>query len=353
MPFSGGDPSDHTVPRKIAAASLAFVASTVTALALGETALRLVPRRASPVFDRPTHLVGPARNDVVRHVEPIPPKANRTYRIFVLGDSFTWGTNVMADATYPAHLSWVLNRTSTRPFEVFNYGVSGSCTADQLTLFESLAGHEPDMVVIGYFLNDPDPGRRTPKRVAALMRRLEQPPRWESWLRSHSELARAILFRVWSARLVDEQIRYFRAIHRPEGDIWQRHARELEYLPALARSGGAEVRVVIWPHLGFPLDRNYPFQDIHEQLASTFDSLGVQYLDLLDTFRGVPHERLEAVPQLDPHPNEIAHRMAADAIFAWLRDTTPLVDRAIVPGRLVVNQPVPSVRMRLAPLDVR
>lgn len=338
--------------RKVAAASLVLSLGLICALMLAEGALRLVPPAGKLVFDRPSHLIAPAIPHQVRHHDPIPAKTPGHYRIFVLGDSFTWGTNVMANATYASHLGWLLSRTATRPFEVFNYGVAGSCTADQIELLETLREHQPDLVLIGYFLNDPDPGRRTPQRISSLIERLEHPPGWERRLRRRSRLAATVLRGIWSARLVDAQIRYFHDIHHPATAMRQRHAHELEYLANLSRELGIDVRMLVWPHLGFPLDHRYPFRAIHERLRNELEAFGIPHLDLLETFAGIPHERLEAVPKLDPHPNEIAHRMAGDAAFAWLRRTTPHIERAIRAHRLTPNRPIPSVRMRLAPLDL-
>ena len=42
------------------------------------------------------------------------------------------------------------------------------------------------------------------------------------------------------------------------------------------------------------------------------------YLDLLPAFQGVDPVRMQAVPGIDPHPSEIAHRIAAEAILNYL-----------------------------------
>ena len=34
--------------------------------------------------------------------------------------------------------------------------------------------------------------------------------------------------------------------------------------------------------------------------------------------RGIPDERLQIRPGVDGHPNEIAHRIAAESLYAWL-----------------------------------
>ena len=53
---------------------------------------------------------------------------------------------------------------------------------------------------------------------------------------------------------------------------------------------------------------------------------------MLPFYKNIPHERLEAVPGVDAHPNEIAHRIASEALYRWLlkRQAIPETNRAKV-----------------------
>ncbi len=337
--------------RRAALVALVVCFCATTALALGEGFLRIVHPRARANHDRPKYLVSPPPEDRVRHVGEIPAKPDGVFRVFVLGDSFTWGTNVEADATYPRHMEWLLARAGGA-FEVYNFGIAGSCTADQLRLLERLPALEPDLVIVGYFLNDPDPGRIQPPGITEVALRLESPPRWERFLREHSRLGQAVLKRYWTRKLVDAQVAYFRGIFDPEGSAWKRHTAELARLRQRAGELGLDVRVAIWPHLGFRLDGLYPFLEVHARLTDTFEALGIESIDLLDTFRDMSHERLQAIPGRDPHPNEIAHRVAAEAILGWLRPTVPAIQDTFANGALELNTVIPSVRLRVAPLGL-
>lgn len=341
----------RALARRAALAALVACFCATTALALGEGFLRIVRPRARAKNDRPKYLVSPPPENLVRHVGEIPAKPDGVFRVFVLGDSFTWGTNVEADATYPSHMQWLLARAGG-PFEVYNFGIPGSCTGDQLELLKKLPRVEPDLVILGYFLNDPDPGRIPPAGITELARRLESPPRWERVLRQHSRLGQTVLKRYWTRKLAAAQVAYFREIFDPDGSTWKRHVRELTRLRQLSDELGLDVRVAIWPHLGFRLDGLYPFLDVHARLTETFAALGVESLDLLDTFRDMSHERLQAIPGLDPHPNEIAHRIAAEAILGWLRPTIPEIGAAFAGEVLKLNPVIPSVRLRVAPLGI-
>ena len=84
------------------------------------------------------------------------PKPDGVFRIIVLGDSVTFGTEYPLDFTYPKILEKLLNSNfkSKRKFEVLNAGVC-SYNAVQKFLFlkNRLLDYEPDMVIL-QFLND-------------------------------------------------------------------------------------------------------------------------------------------------------------------------------------------------------
>jgi hypothetical protein len=76
---------------------------------------------------------------------------------------------------------------------------------------------------------------------------------------------------------------------------------------------------VVFPLFDFPIDARYPFADIHHLLQEKLRSLDVPALDLTAIYKGIEPRRLQLVPGHDSHPNEIAHRMAAEEIYSWFR----------------------------------
>lgn len=85
--------------------------------------------------------------------------------------------------------------------------------------------------------------------------------------------------------------------------------------------------VVIFPAASDVCD---PLFFIHERLRATLAAEGLEYLDLFDDFAGKSPYRLHAVPWVDAHLSEIAHRLAAEAIFECLL-ARGFVDAAYVP----------------------
>ncbi len=87
------------------------------------------------------------------------PKPAGLCRIMVLGDSFTWGKGVWVEERYTTLLETDLNQAyPDKAFEVLNFGFPGAPTTrerDSLRDYKNLV--EPDLVVLGFVLNDPQP----------------------------------------------------------------------------------------------------------------------------------------------------------------------------------------------------
>ena len=87
---------------------------------------------------------------------------------------------------------------------------------------------------------------------------------------------------------------------------------------------------MVFPLVTFPLDESYPFFHAHEVAGETLKALGVKHLDLFKAFEGLDPYRLQAEPGADPHPNEIAHRIATEALYQWLKRERLIPREAIV-----------------------
>jgi hypothetical protein len=83
-------------------------------------------------------------------------KAPGTFRILVLGDSVTFGHGALYETSYPFLLEQRLREW--RPdvkWEVWNLGVPGYNTAQELAYLNEVgARYRPDLVIVGFFLND-------------------------------------------------------------------------------------------------------------------------------------------------------------------------------------------------------
>lgn len=78
-----------------------------------------------------------------------------TYRIVMLGDSFTMGEGIGDDQTFPLLVERYLNEMKGRKYEVINLGVeSYSPVLEYLELKEYIGMLKPDMVILNFDMSD-------------------------------------------------------------------------------------------------------------------------------------------------------------------------------------------------------
>ncbi|MEM7621308.1 MAG: SGNH/GDSL hydrolase family protein [Pseudomonadota bacterium] len=96
----------------------------------------------------------------LRENERIDKKDKNTFRIVVIGDSFTFGWGVNFEETYVQVLEKELKQKVSKHIEVINFGRPGASATTYLRFMKSyVKSLEPDMVVIGFLLgNDSFPG---------------------------------------------------------------------------------------------------------------------------------------------------------------------------------------------------
>ena len=85
---------------------------------------------------------------------PEPSSDPAVQRVIVLGDSITFGYNLAVEETFPFQLQQRLSKPG-RNLEVLNFGVHGYDTLQEVSSLEIRGvGYHPDLVVVGYCLND-------------------------------------------------------------------------------------------------------------------------------------------------------------------------------------------------------
>jgi len=239
-------------------------------------------------------------------------KPEGVLRVVCLGDSFTFGEGVRAEDAYPAVMQRVLSaRLGDRPVEVINAGVHGY-GVDQAIGSYIVQYHrfQPDIVTFGFFLNDvSDPGE-TIRQYEARLRDADL-----SWLGEVSTLWSMLERRRHADALQAEYFATTRASF--ESQVWDRAKDLLAGMEQLSETPPRfRFVVVIFPML-WQLDGEYPFRDLHEKIAAACREAGCEVVDVLPVYRGHAAESLWAHPT-DHHPNDVAHRMAAERIVEYL-----------------------------------
>ena len=246
-----------------------------------------------------------------------------TIRIIALGDSVTFGFGVAADETYPARLQALLSQAKPGQVEVVNMGVSAYNTGEELALFRGRgAGLYPDLVIIQYYLNDPDLEPFDPVHSYYLA------PRW--WTRLH--LTRLIKKTWWRFLIwLDGDNDFYIYLHR-DPESWGMVTVAFSELSAWSKERGVPMVLVIFPVLLGKDWPEYKYKSLHEQVAEAGRSAGFFVLDLLPVFAGYPRERL--VSKVDDfHPSGFAHDLCARELSGPVEEFLPARIRRSRAGR--------------------
>jgi len=82
-------------------------------------------------------------------------KPEGVYRIAVIGDSITWGEGVGEEDTYPKIIEREMNKNRKKKIEVLRFGILGIGMRQYFSILkEKVLKYSPDVVVLGYCLND-------------------------------------------------------------------------------------------------------------------------------------------------------------------------------------------------------
>ncbi len=300
---------------RLLAAGLGLLA----ALAAVEVALRILP--AAPRY-RSTRVEERQTSDWHEPDYRVPPPAlvedGPRFRIVALGDSFTWGDGVYVEDAWPARLERLLGRLEPPvPVEVVTVSRPGWGTVQEVdAVARRLDRLAPDLILLAYVLNDAEPGPGEPlDRLRAPLER-RKPAGASRWLHGASALYRLAWERLENDRQRRAFLFYYRALYGQPG--WAAAREALDRLRELAAARGTPVVVLLFPIFDGPLDQSYPYRPLQELVAAEMRWREFRVLDLLAAYRRVDPRRLALEPFTDAHPNELAHRLAAEAIRDYL-----------------------------------
>jgi lysophospholipase L1-like esterase len=265
------------------------------------------------------------------------PKPPSRFRIAVLGDSQTFGFGVREEDTYPARLERRLRDAfPDRQWDVLNFGMVGFTTAQEAELCSlDVRPHAPDLVLVGFFLNDvdapvrqsdvvpaePDPASPPPRRA----RRLPDLRRSRSW--QFLRMRAAALGRRVGVAHGTTTARYVE-LFASRSPAWRACEEGLRALRDETARNGASLAVCVLP-LIVNLDETYPMAAAHRQVVAFCEAEGIACVDLLPAFLGRDPERLMVSP-INNHMNAEGNEIAADALFEWLRGSG-LLERPLRP----------------------
>ena len=382
QPNADPQPPAVTKTRRSPLRALLVVSGVLAGLAIGETAVRLF--RIGPTFnviysetyrfsDNPDleyELVPGAESgeekissQALRDREFPLPKPEDVFRIAVVGDSITYGLYCMQSDPYSKQLERLLNLYASpgQPrFEVLNLGVSGyNITQVVERLRVRGLPFEPDLVIYGYVVNDPQTFSLELAALETMRDQAERSLRRDvvrgvGRLASHSKLF-LILRQLWirppsqprtymedpgyPAFLAGKQHEYFRLLHLDEAS-WQSVCRGMAKLGRITRSRHIPVGVAIFP-IGWGTDRGgYPLADVHARVAAQARQNGLEVIDLLPAYRALRGDTTDLFFNDLLHPNQIGHYVAAMALLKWLCGSNHLPGDGITFDTLLKGRPI-------------
>jgi lysophospholipase L1-like esterase len=237
-------------------------------------------------------------------------KPPNVYRVMMLGDSTTFGWGVRQEDTAAKMLERKLNAhlpPGHDKVEVLNAGVGNYDTVQEVTYYETrgLAFH-PDLVVLVFFINDPEPVPVEKKglmidrsyliafaanRFDGVLRHMGMRPNWKQYYSS----------------LYDDDRPGFQACRKALGN-----------LADSTRSNGSTALVAILPELHQINGDSYPFKAAHAKIKDVLASDHVPVLDLIDGIKDHGPEETLWVTPADDHPNAKANDLVSDQLQQWI-----------------------------------
>jgi len=315
-------------PRRAELALL--LASVLFALLIAEAVVRIAgadrPRPTGYAFvDTNRRAARPLNGRGYRDLPRAVRKPPGVRRVLSLGDSFAWGASVEFEDAYPQRLERALTRRRHEPWEVVNLAMPGMNTVDEAAQLDTEgAAYGPDVVLLGYVLNDSEDENAAEARRAADWAEPKHPaPRGLN----RSGLFRMIGTRLWATAENRRRVSGYRSMYDENAPGWIAARQALKSMGAWCRQRGVPFVVAIFPLFGNPLDESYPFTEVHAKVAQAGAEAGARVVDLLPAYRGLRWDILVVNGADDEHPNEIAHRIAAGVILRALDDVVPLAER--------------------------
>jgi GDSL-like lipase/acylhydrolase family protein len=242
------------------------------------------------------------------------PRRPGVRRVAVLGDSFTEGQGVKEADTYPRRLETLLNAAGDGQWEVLNWGRRGADFPRLYDTFEQILEYDPDLVVYGMFLNDAEQSQAFRARYSFVNEWMagRRRPRLEP------ALIDFVFERLERRRLGRETLAWYAQMYgEPNREGWERTQGHLRDMDRRMRERGGRLLVADWPVL-LADDSGRPLAPAHRAIAAACAAMGIAHHDLRAALSGRPAESLWVHP-LDQHPNDVAHRLAAESLAPAVR----------------------------------
>lgn len=305
---------------------LLSLAAVVFSILLVEIGLRLFYRPFNPeqMEDQFANFsYAPPVNALGFRQARLPEGLSGRVRILLLGDSFTFGHGI-ADGRnrFGDIIERRLNAvTPGGPhFHVYNAATEGSNPGVWLESLRTLLPvYNPQSVIAVFFLRDGTGLGTSFVFFKSVFQLFTSQVAGRLWYRA-SSIGKWIGDLGVKRRFSEYYIRLMKAPYvgrRSQRQFWLMQQRYLLAIRDACRRNGADFRLVIFPML-FGLESGYQFRDVEDEIARFAREAGIPVFSLTPSFLGKRSRSLWISPN-DQHPNELGNRIAADALYPYLK----------------------------------
>ena len=245
------------------------------------------------------------------------PAAHPDARVLVLGDSVTMGWGVAEGDTWPSRVEAALSG-HVRGLEVVNAAVLAWGVEEYAVRLDELWPRlAPDLVIIGYYPNDPEgtdsvlPSGGARSRVVELLFGSGPEPRTADTLvrRDVSDTRTSL-----PAPRPADATEHERALHAEGSTGWRKVERAFTRIGRRCRQASVPCVVALLPSLN---ETPYPLGPEHRRLADLARAHGLHVVDVAPVLDSVDAGALW-VARDDAHPNARGHALYAQRIAAFL-----------------------------------
>jgi len=286
------------------------------------------PDKVAKIFDRGDYVYRTSPEKL----HPWTKGVTNKLEIIVIGDSIANGSGVQPYDRFSNRLESFLNYSpDTLPAEVLLFAKGGLSTEQEYNSYLRKAiARKPDIMILSICLNDAeDWGNKSLHREWKKARMPKTPPKWLALILRPSKILSLIYIKAEYIRCQKATQIYYKNLYNDDYAGWQKMRSSILGFKTACDQNNIQFLAVMFPSVSAVDQPTYPFQFAHEKIAKVMQEGDIEYIDLLDIYKGKSSMRLQALPGLDAHPNEIAHNMAAVRIFETLMHRGYISDKYV------------------------
>lgn len=304
---------------------LLLLGSMLIFLLIAEGIFRLTGiARVEPYWDQDWYSqYAPLNSKGFRDYEHTEEKSPGTVRILGIGDSYTFGVRVKFEDIYLTQLEKMLNESyPARHYEVINLSIPGYSTLLERDLLKTQGlRYQPDLLIIGYVLNDAEHPRIREPYNQKIKKLLGKESFYSKRLRELSHFYRYFHF-LYRWGLVGRNLSkldYLESLYSEATNPYLPLANQaLAEMIQLVKQQNGKVLVVVFPFFNVDPHEEERFIKARHLIQKICDQNGAIFLDTYPYFRHIlkrgKAKHYWSTP-FDPHPGKEAHRIFAEQIF--------------------------------------